>query len=131
MFTCDISILTFLIIGILWVRRALGTIQPLDMPQPSPNIPLLQLRPRHLLLLLRLELHVAIILCATIHRTRGRAAYGAADVTASRPRVLKPVQIDGQVTLVRHPAVGHVPLLRAESTDKLFVVADHHDAALV
>ena len=63
-----------IIIRIRRVRRPLRTIQPLNMPQPSPHLPLFHLRPRHLLLLLRLKLQLPSILCPTNIRTRRRAA---------------------------------------------------------
>lgn len=93
-------------------RCALGTIQPLYVPQSSPDLSLLELCPRKLLLLLLcLEFHVRIVLGARIRRRRCGAADGATDVTAAGARVLEAVERDGEVAFVRHTAVGDVPLL--------------------
>lgn len=94
------------------------------MPQPSPHIPLLQLRPCQLLLLFRLELHVGIILGARVGGRRRRAADVAADVAGAGSGVFEAVERDRKVTFVRHPPVGNVPLLGAEGAHEFFVVGD-------
>ena len=114
-------------------KTYLRTIQPLNMPQPPPHLPLLNLRPRQLgLLLPALELQLAAILGPAIDRARARTAHGAATRRAAAgSRILKGAQGDGQMALLRQAAVGNVPLLRAQRADELLVVADHHDAAAV
>lgn len=106
------------------MRRPLRTIQPLDMSQPSPNVPLLDLRPRKLLLLLRLEFHIRVVLCARVRRRRRRAADVAADIAGARARVFESVERDGEVAFVRHAAVGDVPLLWTQGADEFFVMGD-------
>jgi hypothetical protein len=114
------------------MRRPLRTIQPLNMPQPSADLPLLNLRPCHLLLLLRAELHVPTgILRLTVHRARSRARHRAADITAPGAGVLEAIERHGEVAFMRDAAVSHMPLLGAERADELLVVGDHDDAAFV
>src|SRR5690625_4583596 len=106
------------------------------MPQPPPNLPLLQLSPRHLLLFLRLELQLPTVFSSRVHSRRSRARHNAAtgsarDATASAGVIFEAVEGDGCVALVGHTAVRNVPLFRAEGTDEFFVVRNHDDTTLV
>ena len=118
------------------MRRPLGTVQPLDVPQPAPDLLLLQLLLRLLLLprglepelsplVLRVDRAGARAARAAVRRRRGRAA----DRARAGPTVLEAIERDGQVAAVRDAAVGHEPLLRAQRADELVVVRDHHHAA--
>ena len=101
------------------------------MPQSAPDLPILDLLPRHLLFLLRLEFHLRVILRARIRRARRRGANIRAHVAAAGSAVLEALEADGEVAFVRHAAVGDVPLLGTQRADEFFVVADHDDAAFV
>ena len=118
------------------------------MSQPPPHLPLLDLRPGKLLLLLRLEFHVRVVFPTRVCRRRRSARDVAAHVAAAGAGVLEPVERDSEMAFVRHAAVGDVPLLGAESADEFFVVRDpafrlvllvweidgaclHHDTAFV
>jgi len=106
------------------------------MPQPPPHLLLLQLLLRQSLLLLpRLELHIAPLLrlginSATRHTRRG-AAHRTAHGATPRSTVLETVHRDGEVAFVRDAPVRNVPLLGTQRADELFVVGDHDDAAFV
>lgn len=127
----------------------LGTVEPFNVPQPPPHFLLLLLRPRHLLLLPRTELHVSALGVAvggtrcgttatqrrtctacqatTIHSNAQTRRAGTAGIVG----VLKAAGVDGEVALVLQTPIAHVPLLRAQSSYKLFVVGDHEDTTLV
>ena len=80
------------------------------MPQPASDLPLLDLRPRELLLLLRLELHFRVVLCAGVC-CRGRcAADVTADVAGSRPGIFESIKRDSKMAFVRDATIGYVPL---------------------
>ena len=114
------------------MRRPLGAVQPLDVPQPATHLLLLELLLRQALALLaRLELHVAAVFGLGVDGAAGHARGGAAHGAAAGAAVLEAVQGDGEVALVRDAPVGDVPLLRAERAHELLVVRDHDDAALV
>ena len=113
------------------MRRPLRTIQPLNMPQPSADLPLLDLRACHLLLFLRAEFQVSAILSLTVHRARRRARDSTAHIAAPGAGVLEAIQTHGQVALMRDAAVSHMPLFGAQRADELLVVGDHDDAAFV
>ena len=114
------------------MRRPLGAIQPLDVPQPATDLLLLELLLRQpFALAARLELHVHPVLGLGVDRAAGDAGGRAADGAAAGPAVLEAVGAHGEVALVRDAAVGDVPLLWAERADELLVVGDHHDAAAV
>ena len=94
------------------------------MPQPSPDLPLLDLRPRELLLLLRLKFHVRVVLCARVCRRGCCAADVAADVAGSRPGIFESIERDGKVAFMRDAAVGYVPLFWTQGPDEFFVMRD-------
>lgn len=132
------SIPSSLIISIRRMRRTLRTIEPLNVPQPPPNLPLLQLRTRQLLLLARAELHIAFIATAgrgTISRRRSgadlRAGDGGGDGAGAWSGVVEAVEGDGQVALLGQAAGFHVPLLWAQGADEFFVVRDHDYSTFV
>ena len=70
---------------------ALGRIEPFNVPQPPSDLSFFNLRPRKLLLFLRLELHIRVVFCPRVCRRCSRAADSAADIAGSRPRVLEAI----------------------------------------
>lgn len=131
------------IVGIRWVRCPFGRIQPFNVSQSSPHLLLLLFLLRHLLLLACSELHVisstfGLGLCATASRCpnrrwgrrrccRGRSSRRSHGAT--RPAIFEAVQSHGKMTFLREATVVDMPLFGAQSTDKFFVVRDHHDTA--
>lgn len=69
----------------------LGRIEPFNVPQPPPDLSFFNLRPRKLLLFLRLELHIRVVFCPRVCRRCSGAADSAADIAGSRPRVLEAI----------------------------------------
>lgn len=138
---------SLIIIRIRRMRRPLGTIQPLNMPQATPNLPLLLLRPRHLLLLPRAELHLLLraafrltlrararwrsLRTAHSRRDVGRRKSGAGERTTRPRRVVETIEVDGQMALLRQSAVGNVPLFGTQGGDELLAMGNHDDAAFV
>ena len=124
------------------MRRALGAVEPLNVPQPPASLALLQLLLGHLLLLLGLESHAVardtkrtVILGAGVDGG-GRLAHASGGVdTAGDGRcrlaaVLKAVESGGVLALVGDAAVDDVPGLGGESANELFVMGDHDDTTL-
>jgi hypothetical protein len=122
-----------LIIRIRRLRCSLRTVQPLNIPHTSPNIPLFQLHPCQLLLLARAEFHISTFGI----RVGGTSTWGSysawhsrrdvrAGNTAAGSAILEAVKGDGEVSLLCDAAIGDVPLFRAERTDEFFVMGDHY-----
>src|SRR4051794_20064083 len=80
---CRITSCFVVRVGRMW--SALGRIEPFNVPQPPPDLPFFDLRPRKLLLFLRLELHIRVIFCPRVCCRCCRAADSAADIARSRP----------------------------------------------
>ena len=123
-----------------WLRCPLGTIQPLNVPQPPPDLLLLELFLRQtLFLLLGLELHIATIFRFRIDGTRTRATRpatnSARDSTASCARsrfaILEAIHGDGEVSLVGDAPIGNVPLFGTEGPDEFLVVRNHNNPTFV
>lgn len=106
------------------------------MPKTSSDITFLKFLLRHLLLLFGLECHISIVLCTAVHSRGSCAAHIAAsdaavEATSRERSVLKTVGRNSQVALMRYPTIDNVPLLGTKSTDELFVVGNHNDAASI
>jgi hypothetical protein len=116
------------------VRGTLGTVEPLNVTESATDLTFLKLLLGHLLLLLGLELHILVVLHATVvsavvSAAHSRAGGGAVDATA-RTAVLEAVEADSGVTAKGNTAVADVPLLRAESADELFVMGNQYNTTL-
>ncbi|KAI6775695.1 hypothetical protein HG530_002453 [Fusarium avenaceum] len=99
-----------LIISVRRVRGTLRTVEPLDVTESATDLTLLDLLLGHLLLLLGLELHILIVLHATVvsavvSAAHSRAGGGAVDATA-RTAVLEAVKADSGVTAKGNTAVA-------------------------
>lgn len=118
------------------MKTYLRAVQPVNVSQSSPNLPLLELLLGHLLLLPGPELHIIFAALGVTHvGSAGGGWCGRADVAANiagaGARVLEAVHVDGEMTLVGDTAISDMPLLGAERADELFVVRDHNDTTLV
>lgn len=102
----------------------LGAVEPLNVPQPTSDLALLELLLGDLLLLLGLELHVTVVLGTRVDSRRdGRGGRSAGDA-GSGATVLESVERDGRVAALGHPAIVDVPLLGAQSAHKLLVMGN-------
>lgn len=112
----------------------LGAVEPVDVTETTTDLTLLELLLGHLLLLLGLELHVRVVLNATVDGTAddrvGGCADGGAGNGAARSAVLKAIEADGGITALSHTAVIDVPLLRAQGANELFVVRNEDNTTL-
>ena len=113
------------------MRRPLGAVEPLNVPQASPDLTLLHLSARHLLLFLGLELHVASVFDVGVSRTCGCTADITASNAAARSGVLEAVERHSEMAFVRHAAVGDVPLLGTQCAHEFLIMGDHNDATFV
>src|SRR3569833_1927754 len=117
------------------MRCALGTVEPLDVPQSPADLLLLELLLGLLPLLLSLEVHIAVVLYAAVDGARHSAAEGRAGdarrrKAAPRPAVLEAVEGAGRVSAVEDATLVDVPLLRGYCPDELIFVRNLHDAPL-
>jgi len=112
------------------VRSALGAVEPLDVAKPATDFTLLELLLGHLLLLSGPELHIPVVLNTTIDSAAHDGAGCSAVDAAAWAAILKTVEADSSVALQGNPAIINVPLLRAQGTDKLFVVRNQDNTTL-
>lgn len=111
--------------------------EPVDVPQSSSDLSLLQLLSSQLLLLPGSELHVTFGFA--LYSTSAGAANcrwnSGADVGACHrgtwARILEAIHRNSQVSLLSQPSIGYVPLLGAKGTNKLLVVGNHDNTSLV
>jgi len=143
----EISHSLLFIISVRWFWSPFRTIQPLNMPQPPPDFPLLHLRTRHLFLLFGLEFHLSTTIClisrvcSTSCDAHTRTSVDRANVAASSKHracesgrwtagIFEPIERNTQKTLLRKSSIENVPLLREKRSNKVFLMTDGYDTTL-